>query len=103
MKEDIVLIHRDDVPRLKRNGSVVRNSYFWALRAIAGRSRHDGDWEFESEVWIALQRMLTAFAESGYLGFSETQLCFPSDALIPDVLRPVSTWRDGEDLSTNQS
>jgi len=71
---------------------VVRNSYFWALRSIAARSPRYGEWEYEAEVWLALQRLLTSFFESGYLPLRETQLEFPPDATIPPVLRSVSCW-----------
>jgi hypothetical protein len=89
---DVLYIHHEDVPQYKKTGSVVRNTYFWALRSISARSPFDKDWEYESEVWFALQRMLDSFAASGYLGLRETQLEFPEDATIPAVLRPVSTW-----------
>jgi hypothetical protein len=36
---------------------------------------------------------LLFFTESGYLGLSETILEFPSETIIPDVLRSVSTWQ----------
>ena len=89
-----IFLHKDDVPSYKKNGSVVRNSYFWALRSIAGVSNRYRDWEYESEVWLALQRMLLSFAESGYLSLQETILEFPSDhGEIPAVLRPVATWQ----------
>jgi hypothetical protein len=62
------------------------------LRSIAGRANSRYDWEFESEVWIALQRMLISFAESGYLPTCETQLEFsPETEEIPKLLRLVST------------
>lgn len=78
----------------KKGGSVVRNSFFWALRSIAGQAPRHGDWEYESEVWLALERMLLAFTASGYLGWRETQLEFPPDQTeIPPVLRSVSTWQ----------
>lgn len=90
---DVLLLHSDDTPDYKKNGSVVRNSYFWALRSIAGRAGFGQDWEFEAEVWVALQRMLLSFSESGYLGLRETILEFPNDQReIPAVLRAVSTW-----------
>lgn len=92
LEDDIVLIHKEDVPSYKKSGSVVRNTYFWALRAIAGRAYRDQDWEYESEVWIALQRILMSFTESGYLGLHETLLQFPFDTPIPQVLRSVATW-----------
>ncbi len=91
--DQIVFIHYEDVPEYKKSGSVVRNSYFWALRSIAARSYRQRDWEYEAEVWLALQRLLLSFAESGYLGLRETQLEFSSDfGEIPTVLKPVSTW-----------
>jgi len=61
--DQVVLIHKDDVPFYKKSGSVVRNTYFWALRAIAGRAPRSGEWEYESDVWLALQRVLMAFTE----------------------------------------
>jgi hypothetical protein len=93
IEDTILFLHREDVPIYKKGGSVVRNSYFWALRSIAGRSVRDRDWEFELEVWFALARMLLSFSESGYLGLQETILEFPStQETIPEVLRPVATW-----------
>lgn len=89
----VVFLNHEDVPEFKKGGSVVRNSYFWALRSIAGQASRYRDWEYESEVWLALSRMLLSFAESGYLGLKETILEFPRSQLeIPDVLRAVSTW-----------
>jgi hypothetical protein len=88
----VLLLHCDDVPPYKKQGSVVRNSYFWALRSIADDARRYQDWALDEAVWPALTRMLSAFALSGYLGDRETLLEFPPDATIPDVLRPVSTW-----------
>lgn len=89
----VVFLNHEDVPEFKKGGSVVRNSYFWALRSIAGQASRYRDWEYESEVWLALSRMLLSFAESGYLGLKETILEFPrSQEEIPDVLRSVSTW-----------
>lgn len=89
----VVFLNKEDVPEFKKGGSVVRNSYFWALRSIAGQSSRYRDWEYESEVWLALSRMLLSFSESGYLGLKETILEFPRSQLeIPDVLRSVSTW-----------
>ncbi len=89
---DILLIHPEDVPQYKKTGSVVRNSYFWALKAIAARTHRTQAWEYDAEVWVALQRMLLSFAESGYLGLRETQLEFPVDQDIPSELRPVAIW-----------
>jgi hypothetical protein len=94
LEGDIIFIHKEDIPPFKKGGSVVRNSYFWALKAIAGYAPRQGDWEYEAEVWVALKRVLTAFQDSGYLGLSETQLQFPVDQLeIPDAVRDVSTWQ----------
>ncbi|MGB7088145.1 MAG: hypothetical protein WBD47_21495 [Phormidesmis sp.] len=88
----VLFICNEDVPPYKKKGSIVRNSYFWALKSIADRAPFDKEWEFEERVWIALIRMLTSFAESGYLGLRETQLEFiPSDDIPPD-LKPMSTW-----------
>lgn len=70
---------------------MVRNSYFWALRAIAVQASRYKDWEYDPEVWLALQRMLLSFSESGYLGLKETILEFSFDEEIPDILRPVAT------------
>jgi hypothetical protein len=90
---DILYIHTEDVPPYKKGGSIVRNNYFWALRSIAVRSARDRDWEYELEVWYALNRMLLFFMESGYLGLQETQLEFAPESDIPPELRSVSTWR----------
>lgn len=92
IENEIVYIHHEDVPAYKKNGSVVRNSYFWALRSIAATAYRERDWEFEVEVWFALQRMLLSFMESGYLSLRETQLEFAPDSEIPAVLKSVSTW-----------
>ncbi|MGC8710757.1 MAG: hypothetical protein ACP5RH_00035 [Leptodesmis sp.] len=92
IEQQILLIHQDDVPQYKKNGSVVRNSYFWALKAIAAQANRFRDWEYDPEVWLALQRMLLAFTESSYLGLRETQLEFPAGYDIPPILKPVATW-----------
>jgi len=98
IENDVVFLHKDDVPPYKKGGSTVRNSYFWALRSIAGRANRGQAWEFESDVWLALQRMLLSFGESRYLGLQEIMLEFPTDHEIPAVLKAVSTWQDsGED------
>jgi hypothetical protein len=89
---DILYLHAEDVPVYKKTGSIVRNSYFWALRSIAVRSVRDREWEYEIEVWYALARMLTFFTESGYLGLRETQLEFAPDGEIPPLLRSAATW-----------
>lgn len=97
IENDVVFLQSDDLPQYKKQGSVVRNSYFWALKAIAGNTPYDGDWEYESEVWLALRRVLLAFAESGYLGLSETTLEFPIDqGEIPAEFRGISTWQNEE-------
>ncbi|MGK7875025.1 MAG: hypothetical protein AB4426_17525 [Xenococcaceae cyanobacterium] len=92
IRDDIIFINHEDLPSYKKGGSIVRNSYFWALKSIACYSARGNDWEFDREVWVALSRMLLSFSQSGYLGDSETILEFPSDAQIPEVLRLVSTW-----------
>ena len=92
IENDILFLNREDVPEYKKGGSTVRNSYFWALRSIAGRASRYVDWEYEPEVWLALKRMLLSFAESGYLGIRETLLEFPSSQVIPEVLRDAATW-----------
>lgn len=97
IENEIVFLNHEDVPVFKKGGSVVRNSYFWALRSIAAQVPRYRDWEYEAEVWLALRRMLLAFAESGYLGLRETLLEFPVEqGEIPAVLQPVSTWQDQE-------
>ncbi|MFM2430514.1 MAG: hypothetical protein RLZZ511_1727 [Cyanobacteriota bacterium] len=93
IENGILYIHAEDVPPYKKGGSVVRNSYFWALRSIAARAMRERDWEYEPEVWFALNRMLLSFMESGYLGLSETQLEFDPDSEIPPELRSASTWQ----------
>ncbi|PIG92857.1 hypothetical protein [Gloeocapsopsis sp. IPPAS B-1203] len=91
----VLFLHREDVPSFKKGGSVVRNSYFWALRSIAGQASRYRDWEYETEVWLALCRMLLSFSESGYLGLKETTIEFPlSQGEIPAVLRPIATWQE---------
>ncbi|MEL6490614.1 MAG: hypothetical protein AAFQ95_11680 [Cyanobacteria bacterium J06621_3] len=90
----VLFLRNEDVPPFKKNGPVVRNSYFWALKSIADRAPFHKEWEFEERVWIALTRMLTSFAESGYLGLKETQLEFDPADEIPPALKAMSTWRD---------
>jgi hypothetical protein len=97
LQQQVLFLHQDDVPRYKKSGSVVRNSYFWALRSIADRALFNQDWEFADEVWPALVRMLTSFAESGYLGYVETVLEFAEGTEIPVILKPVATWALPED------
>lgn len=96
--QQILYLHQDDVPHYKKKGSVVRNSYFWALRSIADQAGFSKDWEFADEVWPALCRMLTAFAEAGYLYYRETVLEFAPEDEIPAMLKPVATWADYTDL-----
>jgi hypothetical protein len=92
LKDNIICIHCEDLPPYKKGGSVVRNSYFWALKSIACYSGKGQDWEFDPEVWIALSRMLLSFSQSGYLGDRETLLEFPIETQIPDDLRSIATW-----------
>lgn len=92
LKDEILVIDQEDLPPYKKGGSVVRNSYFWALKSIACYARKECNWEFDQVVWVALSRILLSFSESGYLGYSETILEFPLDTPIPDALRSVSTW-----------
>ena len=92
IENQILFIHQEDVPQYKKGGSVVRNSYFWALKAIAAYANRSRDWEYDAEVWLALQRLLLSFAESNYLSLRETQLEFPVNQVIPPVLKPVATW-----------
>ncbi len=92
IEDQILYLHAEDVPPYKKNGSVVRNSYFWALKSIADRARRSQEWEYDTSVWVALQRLLLSFTESNYLGLQETTLEFPSGTEIPDALRLVSTW-----------
>ncbi|MEM9907307.1 MAG: hypothetical protein AAF921_20020, partial [Cyanobacteria bacterium P01_D01_bin.44] len=94
VENGVLLIRHADVPPYKKKGSVVRNSYFWALRSIADRAPFDKDWEFDETVWIALARMLMSFTESGYLGYSETILEFDPAETIAPILKPIATWRD---------
>jgi hypothetical protein len=97
LNDQIIFVHQDDVPPFKKGGSVVRNSYFWALKAIAAHAPRYGDWEYDEEVWTALRRVLMAFQTSGYLGLQETQLEFPVDQFeIPEAVRDVSTWQSLE-------
>ena len=92
--DDILILHRADVPFYKRNGSVVRNTFFWALRSIAGKAPRDRNWEFEAEVWLALARMLESFSEGGYLPLTDTILEFDPEDAIPDTFRSVATIQD---------
>jgi hypothetical protein len=92
LEEGILFIINEDLPAYKKGGSVVRNSYFWALKSIACFTSRSKDWEYDPEVWIALSRMLLSFTESGYLGERETSLEFPEDIPIPPELRSVSTY-----------
>jgi len=91
IEDEVLFIHHEDLPKYKKDGSIVRNSYFWALRSIAAIHRSDRNWEYESEVWFALQRMLLTFSESRYLRLKEITLEFDDNQDIPDVLRAVST------------
>jgi hypothetical protein len=68
LQDDILFINHEDLPAYKKGGSIVRNSYFWALKAIACYTSRDKDWEFDRDVWVALSRMLMSFSQSSYLG-----------------------------------
>jgi hypothetical protein len=93
IENEVLYLHKDDVPPYKKTGSIVRNTYFWTLRSIADRADFDREWEYVSEVWLALSRALLSYAESGYLHTSETILEFPVDyGEIPAVFRYVATW-----------
>jgi hypothetical protein len=94
LDDEILSIDREDLPNYKKGGSIVRNSYFWALKSISCYAPKYGNWEFDRSVWIALARMLSAFSQSGYLGDKEIILEFPVDTPIPEDLRSVSTWSD---------
>ena len=98
----VLFIRNEDVPPYKKKGSMVRNSYFWALKSISDRAPFEKEWEFEERVWIALARMLTSFAESGYLGLKETQLEFEQTEEIPAVLRSMATWYNPEDYEEEE-
>ena len=97
ISNQVLFIHQDDVPYYKKKGSVVRNSYFWALKSIADRAGFNDNWEFDETVWIALARMLMSFTESGYLGYRETVLEFHPDDGIPPELKAVATWAEFEE------
>jgi hypothetical protein len=99
---EVLFLLNQDVPPYKKNGPMVRNSYFWALKSIADRAPFEKEWEFEQSVWLALTRMLTSFAESGYLGLKETQLEFAPEDDIPPVLKPMATWYDPADYEEEE-
>ena len=92
IEDNILFITYEDLPPYKKGGSVVRNSYFWALKSIACFTPRNKDWEYDPEVWVALSRMLLSFTESGYLGDRETSLEFSTDTAIPEQLRSVSSY-----------
>ncbi|MEM8830212.1 MAG: hypothetical protein AAGE96_12760 [Cyanobacteria bacterium P01_G01_bin.19] len=92
IEDKILFIAYEDLPLYKKGGSIVRNSYFWALKSISCHSSRYRDWEYDLEVWVALSRMLVSFAESGYLSDRETSLEFSSDMPIPEQLRLVSSY-----------
>ncbi len=92
LKDQIICIDKQDLPEFKKQGSIVRNNYYWALKSISCYTPNSGDWEYDEEVWVALARMLMFFTNSGYLGDRETTLEFDEDTAIPDVLRSVSTY-----------
>ena len=92
LQDNILYINCEDLPEYKKGGSVVRNSYFWALKSIACFASRNKDWEYDRQVWIALSRMLISFTESGYLGDRETCLEFAENTPIPDELRSISSY-----------
>lgn len=92
LKDDIIYINCEDLPHYKKGGSVVRHSYFWALKSISCYSARGRDWEYDRDVWVALSRILLSFSQSGYLSDRETLLEFVDSAEIPESLRSVSTW-----------
>ncbi|NJK56275.1 MAG: hypothetical protein HC939_09910 [Pleurocapsa sp. SU_5_0] len=92
LEDNILSINHEDLPEYKKGGSVVRNSYFWALKSISCYASRHKDWEYDPEVWVALARMLISFTESGYLGDRETSLEFPQDTPIPEELRYISSY-----------
>ena len=92
LHDNILAIAHEDLPEYKKGGSIVRNSYFWALKSIACFTSRNKDWEYDAEVWVALARMLISFTESGYLGDRETTLEFPENTPIPAELRSVSSY-----------
>jgi hypothetical protein len=92
VQDNILYINREDLPEYKKGGSMVRNSYFWALKSIACFTSRNKDWEYDQEIWVALGRMLISFTESGYLGDRETTLEFPQDTAIPEELRSISSY-----------
>ena len=92
LTDDIIYINCEDLPHYKKGGSVVRNSYFWALKSISCYSARGRDWEYDRDVWVALSRILLSFSQSGYLSDRETLLEFPASAEIPESLCSVSTW-----------
>ena len=47
IEEDILFIAYEDLPPYKKGGSVVRNSYFWALKSIACFTSRNKDWEYD--------------------------------------------------------
>lgn len=89
IRDQILYINYQDIPNYQKGGSIVRNNYFWALKSISCHSPRGSDWEFDSDVWIALARMLIFFTDSGYLRYEETSLQLPENSDIPDVLRQV--------------
>ena len=91
IENDILYIDKEDIPEYKKGRSIVRNNYFWALKSISDYAQVNSHWEFASEVWTALSRMLLFFYNSGYLGTKETILEFTDEAVIPEVFRSVAT------------
>ncbi len=50
IENNVLFLHNEDLAEFKKGGSVVRNSYFWALGLIASHSRRYNDWEYEYDV-----------------------------------------------------
>lgn len=90
--QQILYLHAEDVPCYKKQGSIVRNNYFWALHSIADRAPMGKHWEFADVVWVAVSRLLASFETAGYLYRSELILEFSPEMEIPVELRSVSTY-----------
>lgn len=71
LQEHIVLICQDGVLPYKKPAQLSATLSCWALKAISDHAAYAGD--FDTEGWVALQRMLLSLAASGYLGTRETQ------------------------------
>ena len=49
LKENILIIATEDLPPFKKGGSVVRNNYFWALKAISCYARKEQEIAFNAQ------------------------------------------------------